>query len=156
MLPSYVHWLRQHVGHHKVILTGGAGLIRDAQGRVLLQKRRDNALWGFPGGLQELGETIAEATCREVQEEVGLQVEARRLIGIYTTPALDRRYANGDETQIFVAFFECEVMGGSLRLQDEEVLEAGWFDLDHLPQMQPCCALKAADAKVFRGEAFFR
>ena len=155
-LPSYVHWLRRHVGHQKVILTGAAGLIRDAHGRVLLQKRRGNALWGFPGGLQELGETIAEAACREVREEVGLQVEAKRLIGIYTTPALDRQYPNGDVTQVFIAFFECEVTGGALELQDEEVLEAGWFDLDNLPQMQPCCALKAADAKTFTGEAYFR
>ena len=28
--------------------------------------------------------------------------------------------------------------------------------LDHLPPLQPCCALKAADARAFTGEAFFR
>ena len=35
MMPSYVHWLRERVGHAKIILTGAAGLIRDAQGRVI-------------------------------------------------------------------------------------------------------------------------
>src|SRR5947209_3647539 len=109
MMPSYVHWLRERVGHEKISLTGAAGLIRDGQGRVLLQKRRDNELWGFPGGLQELDVTAAEAACREVREEVGLEVQATRLIGIYTTPALDRTYANGDVTQVFIAFFECQV-----------------------------------------------
>lgn len=154
-LPSYVAWLREHVGHQKVILTGAAACIRDAQGRVLLQKRRDNALWGFPGGLQELGETIAQTACRETREEVGLDVEARQLIGIYTTPALDKQYANGDQTQIFITFFECELLGGELRAQESEVLDIGWFALDDLPPMQACCALKAADARRFAGTAFF-
>ncbi len=156
MIPNYVAWLRQHVGHQKVILTGAAALIRDEQGRVLLQKRRDNSQWGFPGGLQELGETIAQTAQRETREEVGLEVEPKRLIGIYTSPSLDKQYANGDETQVFITFFECEVRGGELQMQESEVLEIGWFDLDHLPPMQPCCALKAQDAKAFKGEAFFR
>jgi 8-oxo-dGTP pyrophosphatase MutT (NUDIX family) len=154
-LPNYVAWIRSRIGHDKIIMTSAAGCIRDERGRVLLQKRRDNNLWGFPGGMLELGETAAQAACREVREEVGLEVEAQRLIGIYTTPDLDRVHANGDVTQVFIAFFECEVTGGILKPQDEEVLEIGWFDLDHLPPMQPCCMMKAADAKTFKGEAFF-
>lgn len=156
MNPSYFSWLRQYVGHQKVILTSAAACISDAQGRVLLQKRRDNQLWGFPGGLQEIGETLAQTVCRETREEIGLTVEAKRLIGLYTTPDLDRRHPNGDETQVVIAFFECEVTGGALQAQESEVLDIGWFDLDALPPMQACCAMKAADAKRFRGEAFFR
>ncbi|MBI5880401.1 MAG: NUDIX domain-containing protein [Chloroflexi bacterium] len=155
-LPSYIAWLRERVGHDKVILTGAAACIRDMQGRVLLQKRRDNQLWGFPGGLQELGETIAQTACRETLEEVGLDVEVRQLIGIYTTPELDKRYDNGDQTQVFITFFECAVRGGELRAQESEVLDIGWFALDGLPPMQPCCALKAADARRFTGAAFFQ
>jgi mutator protein MutT len=156
MLPSYIGWLRKYVGHQKVIITGAAGLIRDAQGRVLLQKRRDNGLWGFPGGMQELGETAMDAVRREVREEVGLVVEPKRLIGIYTSPDFDRVYPNGDQSQMSISFFECQVLGGDLKMQEEEVLEIGWFDLDHLPPMIACCAAKAKDAKVFTGEAFFR
>ena len=156
MIPNYVAWLRSHIGHEKFIMTGAAACIRDTQGRVLLQKRVDNALWGFPGGAQELGESITDTVRREVREEVGLDVEPRQLIGVYTSPALDKTYPNGDQTQLFITFFECEVTGGELRMQADEVLELGWFDLDHLPTMQPCCALKAADAKAFRGQAFYR
>ena len=154
-LPSYVAWLRERVGHDKVILTSAAACIRDERGRVLLQKRRDNGLWGFPGGLQELGETIAETARRETYEEVGLKVEVKRLIGIYTTPDLDKRHANGDEAQVFIAFFECETTGGALQAQASEVLDIGWFDLNALPPMQACCALKAADARRFTGTAYF-
>ncbi len=156
MIPSYVSWLRQHIGHQKVILTGAAALIRDERGRVLLQKRSDNHLWGFPGGGQELGEHAHDTVRREVREEVGLEVEPKRLIGIYTSPSFDKLYPNGDQSQVFIAFFECEVRGGALQVQKSEVLEIGWFDLNDLPTMQPCCAMKAQDAKAFRGEAFFR
>ncbi len=55
MLPKYVQWLRQFIGHDKIFLNGTAALIRNDQGRVLLQRRSDNGLWGFPGGAQELG-----------------------------------------------------------------------------------------------------
>ena len=153
---NYVTYLRQHVGHAKVILPGAAGMIRDANGRVLLQRRRDNGLWGFPGGLLDLGESVTETLVREFREEVGLDVEPRRLIGVYTSPKFDRAYPNGDTSQLFASFFECEVIGGELRRQESEVLELGWFDLEHLPPMVACCAAKAHDARIFKGEAFWR
>jgi len=155
-IPSYIHWLRGHVGHAKVIIPGTAGLIRDEHGRMLLQKRRDNNLWGFPGGIMELGESAPEAVCREVREEVGLDVTPQRLIGLYTSPKFDRVYPNGDESQLFISFFECQVNGGELKAQEEEVLDIGWFDVDHLPPMVTCCEAKAHDAQIFKGEAFWR
>jgi hypothetical protein len=86
-----------------------------------------------------------------------LQVEPKRLVGVYTSPDFDRCYPNGDQAQLFAAFFECAVIGGELKMQEEEVLEIGWFDLDDaLPPMIPCCAAKARDARVFEGEAFWR
>lgn len=43
--------------------------------RLLLVRRRnppDAGKWGFPGGAQELGETVAEAAVRELREETGV------------------------------------------------------------------------------------
>jgi ADP-ribose pyrophosphatase YjhB (NUDIX family) len=43
--------------------------------RLLLVRRRnppDAGKWGFPGGAQELGETVAEAAARELAEETGI------------------------------------------------------------------------------------
>ena len=153
---SHVLWLRQLVGQQKIIMTGCAGLIRDERGRALLQKRRDNSLWGFPGGAMELGESATDTLRREVCEEMGLDVEPQRLIGIYTASEFDKVYPNGDQVQMFISFFECQVVGGAIKMQEEEVLEVGWFDLTDLPPMQHCCAVKARDARVFRGEAFVR
>jgi ADP-ribose pyrophosphatase YjhB (NUDIX family) len=43
--------------------------------RLLLARRRnppDAGKWGFPGGAQELGETVAAAAARELGEETGV------------------------------------------------------------------------------------
>lgn len=47
-------------------------------GRVLLARRARppfTSIWSFPGGLVEIGETLAAAAKREVREETGLDVE---------------------------------------------------------------------------------
>jgi len=54
-----------------------AMVVRD--GRVLLAQRDrepDRGKWGFPGGLIEVGETVAEAAVRELAEETGVVAEA--------------------------------------------------------------------------------
>lgn len=55
-----------------------AGVLRDAQGRVLLARRpagkADAGLWEFPGGKVEPGESAIDALRRELHEELGLRV----------------------------------------------------------------------------------
>ena len=62
------------VPHHTVAV----GVVSDAEGRLLVQRRPEDAmlggLWEFPGGKQEPSETPAEACAREVREELGVEV----------------------------------------------------------------------------------
>jgi 8-oxo-dGTP diphosphatase len=61
------------------------GVIRDADGRILISERKADCAyagqWEFPGGKCEPGESAEVALARELQEELGLQVlSARPLI----------------------------------------------------------------------------
>ncbi|SDR81413.1 8-oxo-dGTPase [Halopseudomonas litoralis] len=64
-----------------------AAVIRDAQNRILIAKRPEDAhqggLWEFPGGKLEDGEERADGLRRELQEELGIRVtQARPLLDI--------------------------------------------------------------------------
>jgi 8-oxo-dGTP diphosphatase len=53
-----------------------AVVVRD--GRALVVRRANPPLagrWGFPGGVLELGETVAEGAMRELREETGVVAE---------------------------------------------------------------------------------
>ncbi len=59
-------------------------------GRVLLLRRGIEpqiGKWTFPGGYVDLGETPQQAALRETREEVGMQVELSRILGVYADPA---------------------------------------------------------------------
>jgi 8-oxo-dGTP diphosphatase len=61
-----------------LLIVAAAALV-DADGRVLVQQRATGALaglWEFPGGKLEPGETPAQALVRELDEELGIDVEA--------------------------------------------------------------------------------
>ncbi|MNP50379.1 RNA pyrophosphohydrolase [compost metagenome] len=49
----------------RIIVTGGA-IIRDHQGKILLQRRSDYGDWGLPGGGMNAGESVEETMIREV------------------------------------------------------------------------------------------
>jgi ADP-ribose pyrophosphatase YjhB (NUDIX family) len=60
----------------------GVGAIVFNRGRVLLVRRAKDprrGQWSLPGGLQKLGETVAEAARREVMEEASLAI---RVLGL--------------------------------------------------------------------------
>lgn len=60
-----------------------AGLIRNAQDELLIAKRPDDkllgGLWEFPGGKQDEDETLEACLQRELEEELGIQVEVGAL-----------------------------------------------------------------------------
>ncbi len=60
----------------------GVAAIVFKTGRVLLVRRAKaprRGEWSLPGGLQKLGETVAEAARREVAEETGISI---RVLGV--------------------------------------------------------------------------
>ena len=63
-------------------------LIRDADGRVLLCQLTYKRDWDLPGGVVEVGESPRLAVQREVEEELGLEVEPGGLLLTDWLPAV--------------------------------------------------------------------
>jgi len=132
---NYMLEVRRQVGAAPLITMGAGALIFDERQRVLLGLRGDNRLWGIPAGQMELGETPAGTAIRETVEEIGLQVRVTKLMGVYTGPDAFHTYPDGNQIQVAGARFMAEVVGGELKPDGYETLDAQWFDVDHLPPM---------------------
>lgn len=133
MEKNYIKWIRSKVGNDMIFLNFVGGCIRNEKGDILLQKRRDKNKWGFPGGAMEIGESAYETAMREIREETGLEVEIKKLIGIYTN--YYDSYPNGDKAQTVSIFLELTVVGGALIESNDESLELKYFDMDEVPQL---------------------
>lgn len=133
---DYVRWIRQRVGSRKIFLVFGSVILRDGQGRVLLQRRTDFDFWGVPGGVQELGEDIVTCARRELREETGLTAGPLRLVGVYTDPRYEVRYPNGDEVQQFTVCFMGEVAGGKMTVDGVETAAQRFFVPEAIPWAQ--------------------
>ena len=95
-------------------------------GKILLTKREDFEVWCLPGGAVEEGEPITTAARRETREEIGLDVELTRLIGLYSQLSLPSFVWH-------IASFAARPVGGELRPDPAEVLEIRYFAPDELP-----------------------
>ena len=61
----------------------GCGAAIVVQGRILLVKRLTDpeaGCWGLPGGKVDLYETVPAAVEREIKEELGIRIEATKLL----------------------------------------------------------------------------
>ncbi len=107
------------------------------RGRELLLGRgltfppgRYSALAGF----LEAGESVEDAVRREVREEVSVEVEDLRYFASQSWP-----FPNS----LMIAF-SCRYAGGELRHDPAELADAGWFDIDDLPQLPPRLSIARA------------
>ena len=69
-----------------------AGVIRDGEGRYAMIHHMKENLWFFPGGKVEKGETQEQALVRELQEEVGINVQDQNFLGAIKIIHLGKPY----------------------------------------------------------------
>ena len=123
------------IGQNGTLRVGCSAVIFDKdREKILLTRREDNNQWCLPGGGMEPGESASETCIREVEEETGLQVRIKRLIGVYTTPDELIVYRDGNKIQLVAMCFEAEIVGGELQLSSETT-EYGYFSYQEIQEL---------------------
>lgn len=117
------------------LVVAASAVVADGEGRILLQRRRDNGLWALPGGGMDVGESLPGAAVREVREETGLAVEVTGLVGTYTDPRHVIAYDDGEVRRQFNVCFTARVVGGALAISEEstELRFVAPEDIEALP-----------------------
>lgn len=114
----------------------GVGTVVWRGDKVLLVKRGKPPRlgeWSLPGGAQHLGETVMEAACRELWEEVGMNVRMRGVIDV--VDAIER----DDAGRVSFHFTLVDVLGewqsGEGRPGDD-VTELRWLPFHELEAVE--------------------
>ena len=102
-------------------------LIHKGEDEVLLVRAKNfrSKHYGLVAGFVETGETLEEAVCREVSEEVGLKIKNVRYFGSQPWP-----YPCG-----LMVGFNADYVSGEIKIQEEELLKGAWFRKDNLPEI---------------------
>ena len=116
------------VGEKAPIARCAAGaLIRD--GKVLLVKRAPHMrfypdVWDLFGGHVEGGESAEDALRREAVEELGVEIESFRILGVHHDPV---------EPAEITVYAVTAWNGEPVNAAPDEHTEIGWFQVDVLP-----------------------
>jgi ADP-ribose pyrophosphatase YjhB (NUDIX family) len=118
-------------------------VIRDD--KVLLVQERADGRWCMPGGWADVGDLPSEMVEREVWEESGFRVVARKVIGVYDANR------SGIPIEFYHAYkivFLCEIVGGRAR-PSSETLAVDFFSFDGLPPLSNARTNQRHLAEVF-------
>ena len=98
------------------------GLVVNDRNEILLIQRgygKEKGKWSLPGGRRDKGETYLDTAVRETREESGIRMTA------------DDLYYRGRRSPFEV--WRGRRIGGRLKVQRKECLDANWFQNDMLP-----------------------
>jgi 8-oxo-dGTP pyrophosphatase MutT (NUDIX family) len=116
------------------LVVAASAVVTDEQGRILLQRRRDNDLWALPGGGMDMGDSLPGCAVREVKEETGYDIEITGLVGTYTDPRHVIAYSDGEVRRQFNICFRARIVGGELTVSEEST-EVRFVDPSHLDDL---------------------
>ena len=97
-------------------------------GELLLVREIMDHAWTMPGGWADVGDIPSAAVEREVLEEAGFEVKARKVIGIYDA----NRTGPLEVFHAFKIVFLCDIISGEPRPSDE-TSEVAFFAQHEIP-----------------------
>jgi len=138
-------------------MIGVGGVVID-DGRALLIRRASPPLkgeWSIPGGLLEVGETLAHGVARELAEETGLDARVVELIEVFerifpAPPGADGTPGDTARPQYHFVILDylCEIRGGTLSV-GSDAQEFAWAREEELSKFDLTVAVNRVLRKAF-------
>ena len=107
-------------------------VIKDGKIAAIRIRDAEDEWYIMPGGGQEADETLAEAVCREVSEELGISVECKELLFVVEG-------VRGENFHRVDLIFACEIIAenpDAVRHSDTNQVGIEWLDISTL-NLQP-------------------
>ena len=114
-----------HIEYPRISPAVIMAVIRDNKILLARSNRIKFSFYSVLAGYVEVGETLEECVKREVFEEVGISVKNIEYFGSQSWP-----YTNS-----LMIGFCAEYKSGEIQIDQNEILDAGWFHPDNLPQL---------------------
>lgn len=96
------------------------------EGAILLVRERSDGLWTLPGGFADVGRSAAQNIEKEMLEEAGIRVAARRLFGVRHMASHSYK---PDVREFYKLFFLCDRVDDSKPVSGSETIDVGFFRL---------------------------
>lgn len=112
---------------------GVGGVIVD-QGKLLLVQEKNGTrrgAWSIPGGMVDMGESLAQAVAREVKEETNLECEMEDII--YMREALQMKFNRPD--LYFAVRMHCKHVE-ALKICEHELMDYRWVPIGGIEQVR--------------------
>jgi 8-oxo-dGTP pyrophosphatase MutT (NUDIX family) len=109
-----------------IVLVVSVSIIKDNE-VLIIKENKPSAIhkWNFPSGRIEHEEDILNAACREVKEETGFDVKLTGTTGVYN-------FISSLNNQVILFHFTGEITGGSLKLEEGEIVDSKWIKISEL------------------------
>ena len=133
----------------KIIQIGAGALIFNKEGKLLLGKRGPQARneigkWEIPGGGIEYGEKVEDGLKREVQEELGIDIEVQEMLQL-----CDHILVYEGQHWISPTYI-CRLTKGTPTIQEpEKCTEIGWFTIDEAEKLD-LSIVTAEDIRILK------
>lgn len=120
------NWCLTCVNNHPYYISpkpAVSAIITDGENKILISKRGSEprqGTWELPGGFIEPDETPEKAICREIKEELGLDIKVKN----YLMPAKALYPLRGIDYDVLMFYFVTKVVNPKIKLNTDEVSEA--------------------------------
>jgi len=153
-ISEYLANIRSLVGNRLLCLPSVTGIVRNADGDILLVRNSGSTQWTTPGGMIEPDDRPAESIIRELKEELGIDVSIKMLLGVFGGPEYRMLYPNGDECIYTTAVFECEIIAGTPLADMEELEECKYVSKADMAELDAPQWVRSLFAQLEAGEMF--